>query len=110
MWLRPGSSGTSAPVVAVRAFRNLSQDGSQSFFSEGMTDEIRGQLSKISALRVLSRARSIGLATPMAPPSHEFGTSHLVEGSVRVDGGRVRVAVELVDAVTQQTRWSGIRP
>ena len=43
----------------------------------------------------------------MAPPSHEFGTSHLVEGSVRVDGGRVRVAVELVDAVTQQTRWSG---
>ena len=37
-----------APLVAVRAFRNLSQDGSQSFFSEGMTDEIRGQLSKIS--------------------------------------------------------------
>jgi eukaryotic-like serine/threonine-protein kinase len=107
MWLRPGSSGTSAPVVAVRAFRNLSQDGSQSYFAEGMTDEIRGQLSKIAALRVLSRSAvdRFGNADGAAI-AREFGTSHLVEGSVRVDGGRVRVAVELVDAVTQQTRWS----
>ena len=107
MWLRPGSSGTSAPVVAVRAFRNLSQDGSQSFFSEGMTDEIRGQLSKISALRVLSRSAVDRFGDADGPAiARELGTSHLVEGSVRVDGGRVRVAVELVDAVTQQTRWS----
>ena len=108
IWLRPGSSGTySAPVVAVRAFRNLSQDGSQSFFSEGMTDEIRGQLSKISALRVLSRSAVARFGDADGPAiAREFGTSHLVEGSVRVDGGRVRVAVELVDAVTQQTRWS----
>ena len=91
----------------MRAFRNLSQDGSQSFFSEGMTDEIRGQLSKISALRVLSRSAVDRFGDADGPAiAREFGTSHLVEGSVRVDGGRVRVAVELVDAVTQQTRWS----
>ena len=96
-----------APVVAVRSFRNLSQDGSQSFFSEGMTDEIRGQLSKISALRVLSRSAVDRFGDADGPAiAREFGTSHLVEGSVRVDGSRVRVAVELVDAVTQQTRWS----
>ncbi len=107
MWLRPGSSETSAPVVAVRPFRNLSQDGSQSFFSEGMTDEIRGQLSKISALRVLSRSAVDQFGGADGPAiAREFGTSHLVEGSVRVDGLRVRVAVELVDAVTQQTQWS----
>lgn len=107
MWLRPGASGTAAPVVAVRAFRNLSQDASQSFFSEGMTDEIRGQLSKISALRVLSRSAVDRFGDADGPAiARELGTSHLVEGSVRVDGGRVRVAVELVDAVTQQTRWS----
>ena len=51
----PAADGT-APLVAVRGFRNLSQDPAQSFFSEGVTDEIRGQLSKISALRVLSRS------------------------------------------------------
>jgi serine/threonine protein kinase/tetratricopeptide (TPR) repeat protein len=107
LWLRPASSHTSAPVIAVRGFRNLSQDASQSFFSEGMTDEIRGQLSKISALRVLSRSAvdryrdADGTAL-----ARELGTSHVVEGSVRVDGTRVRVAVELVDVVTQQTRWS----
>ena len=110
MWLRRESTATSAPappVVAVRAFRNLSQDASQSFFSEGMTDEIRGQLSKISALRVLSRSAVDRFGDADGPTiAREFGPSHLVEGSVRVDGGRVRVAVELVDAVTQQTRWS----
>ena len=107
LWLRQGASETSAPLVAVRAFRNLSQDASQSFFAAGMTDEIRGQLSKISALRVLSRSavERLGDADGSAI-AREFGTSHLVEGSVRVDGGRVRVAVELVDAVTHQTRWS----
>ena len=72
-----------------------------------MTDEIRGQLSKISALRVLSRSAVDRFGDADGPAiAREFGTSHLVEGSVRVDGGRVRVAVELVDAVTQQTRWS----
>jgi serine/threonine protein kinase len=107
LWLRPRSAGTSAAVVAVRAFRNLSQDGSQSFFAEGMTDEIRGQLSKISALRVLSQSAVNRFGDADGPAiAREFGVSHLVEGSVRVDGARVRVAVELVDTATQQTRWS----
>ena len=91
----------------MRPFRSLSQDGSQSFFTEGMTDEIRGQLSKISALRVLSRSAVDRFGDADGPAiARDFGGSHLVEGSVRVEGDRVRVAVELVDAVTQQTRWS----
>jgi TolB-like protein len=107
MWLRQGASDTSTPIVAVRPFRNLSQDGSQNFFSEGMTDEIRGQLSKISSLRVLSRSAVDRFGDADGPAiARDFGTTHLVDGSVRVDGARVRVAVELVDAVTQQTRWS----
>jgi eukaryotic-like serine/threonine-protein kinase len=108
-WLRPELSPTSAltPVVAVRPFRNLSQDASQGFFSEGMTDEIRGQLSKISALRVLSRSAVDRFGDADGPAlTRAFGVTHLVEGSVRVDRGRVRVAVELVEAATQQTRWS----
>jgi serine/threonine protein kinase len=107
LWLQRKSSAPTAPVVAVRPFRNLSQDGSQSFFSEGMTDEIRGQLSKISALRVLSRSAVDRFGDADGPAiARAFGVTHLVEGSVRVDRGRVRVAVELVEAATQQTRWS----
>ncbi len=107
IWLRSVASQASTPVIAVRPFRNLSQDGSQSFFSEGMTDEIRGQLSKISAVRVLSRSAVDQFGDADGPAlARGYGISELVEGSVRVDGSRVRVAVELVDAVTQQTRWS----
>ena len=72
-----------------------------------MTDEIRGQLSKISALRVLSRSAVDRFGDADGPAiTRAFGVTHLVEGSVRVDRGRVRVAVELVEAATQQTRWS----
>jgi len=107
MRVRPEAGETPPPVVAVRAFRNLSAGGSQSHFSEGMTEEIRGQISKIAALRVLSRSavEQFGDAE-VAAIAREFGTTHLVEGSVRVEGARVRVAVELVDALTQQTSWS----
>ena len=96
-----------SPLVAVRAFRNLSQDPSQSYFTEGMTDEIRGQLSKIAALRVLSRSAVERFRDADGPTiARDFGVQSLVEGSVRIERNRVRVAVELVDAATQQTRWS----
>ena len=96
-----------SPLVAVRAFRNLSPDPAQSYFTEGVTDEIRGQLSKISALRVLSRSAVEQFGSADGPSiAREFGVHSLVEGSVRLERDRVRVAVELVDAATQQTRWS----
>jgi serine/threonine-protein kinase len=94
-------------VVAVLPFRDLSGDPARAYFAAGVTDEIRGQLSKLGALRVLSRsavqryddANSKGLRT-------DLGAGSAVEGSVRVDGARVRVAVELVDTGTEQTLWS----
>jgi TolB-like protein len=96
-----------SPLVAVRPFRNLSQDAAQAYFTEGVTDEIRGQLSKISALRVLSRSAAERFGSADGPSiARDFGVHSLVEGSVRVEGDRVRVAVELVDAASQQTRWS----
>jgi serine/threonine protein kinase/tetratricopeptide (TPR) repeat protein len=103
----PPAREPSSPLVAVRPFRNLSADPSQSYFTEGVTDEIRGQLSKIAALRVLSRLAVERFGNADGPAiARDFGVQSLVEGSVRVEGGRVRVAVELVDAATQQTRWS----
>jgi Tfp pilus assembly protein PilF len=72
-----------------------------------VTDEIRGQLSKLAALRLLSRSavQRYGDGNVRGLRS-DLGAGSAVEGSVRLDGGRVRVAVELVDTATEQTLWS----
>jgi TolB-like protein len=95
------------PLVAVRAFRNLSDDPSQGYFAAGMTEEIRGQLSKMSALRLLSRAAVEKYADSNVPQMiHDLGVGSIVEGTVRRDHERVRITVELIDARNQQTLWS----
>src|SRR5690348_9494605 len=85
--------------VAVVPFANLSSDAEQEFFSDGITDEIGTALAKIPDLRVVARqsayrfkggkedARAIGQA---------LGATHLLEGSVRKAGNRVRISAELV--------------
>jgi len=95
------------PLVAVRELRNLSGDPSQGYFAAGMTEEIRGQLSKISTLRLLSREavdtyRDRGVDRMAA----DLGVRSVVDGSVRLDHGRVRISVELVDARDRHTQWS----
>jgi non-specific serine/threonine protein kinase len=94
------------PLLAVRPFRSLSPDPQQRYFADGMTEEIRGQLSQISALRLLSRNGLDSYKDDGMGAVRELGLRHLVDGSVRVDGNRVRVSAELVDALTQQTLWS----
>ena len=98
---------TEAPLVAVRPFRNLTAEGAQEHFAVGMTEEIRGQLSKIAALRLLSGAAVQKYATSdIAALASDLGVNGVVDGSVRLDQNRVRVSVELVDARTGQLRWS----
>ena len=94
-------------VVAVLPFRDLTGDPERAYFATGVTDEIRGQLVRVSALRVLSRraAQRYGDAD-IARLRSELGAGSALEGSVRLDGQRVRVAVELVDTTTEQTIWS----
>ena len=94
-------------VVAVLPFRDMTGDPERAYFASGVTDEIRGQLVRVSALRVLSRgaAQRYGDAD-IARLRSELGAGSALEGSVRLDGQRVRVAVELVDTMTEQTIWS----
>jgi eukaryotic-like serine/threonine-protein kinase len=94
-------------VVAVLPFRDLTGDPERAYFAAGVTDEIRGQLSKLGALRVLSRSavQRYGEANVKGLRA-DLGAGSAVEGSVRLDGARVRVAVELVDTGTEQTLWS----
>jgi TolB-like protein len=94
-------------VVAVLPFRDLTGDPARAYFAAGVTDEIRGQLARLGALRVLSRSavQRYGEANVRGLRA-DLGAGSSVEGSVRLDGGRVRVAVELVDTETEQTLWS----
>ena len=72
-----------------------------------MTEEIRGQLSQVSSLRLLSRnAVDAAPGGDGARVVRDLGVTQLVDGSVRVDGNRVRISAELIDAATQQTLWS----
>jgi TolB-like protein len=108
-WRAPGSAAPAAterPLLAVRPFRSLSPDPQQGVFAAGMTEEIRGQLSQIAALRLLSRNGLDAYKDDATRAVRELGLRHVVDGTVRVDGNRVRVSAELVDASTEQTLWS----
>ena len=94
-------------VVAVLPFRDLTGDPARAYFAVGVTDEIRGQLSKLGALRVLSRSAVQRYGDDNVRGLRaDLGAGSVVEGSIRLEGARVRVAVELVDTGTEQTLWS----
>ncbi|HXW08205.1 MAG TPA: protein kinase [Vicinamibacterales bacterium] len=94
------------PLVAVRAFRSFSADPRQAYFAAGMTEEIRGKLSQIASLRVLSGSGLDAYGDDMVRAARELDLRSFVDGSVRVDGGHVRVSAELVHAGTRETLWS----
>jgi TolB-like protein/tetratricopeptide (TPR) repeat protein len=96
--------------IAVLPFESLSENKGDTYFADGVQDEILSKLAKLSQLKVISRTsvmayrptsnrdvRSIGAALAVA---------HVVEGTVQRDGNRVRITTELIDARTDETLWS----
>jgi TolB-like protein/Flp pilus assembly protein TadD len=102
----PDTEEQQRPLIAVRAFSSLSPDAQQGYFAAGITEEIRGQLSQVAALRVLSRTGLDSYRDDPARAVRELGVRNFVDGTVRVEGDRVRVSAELVDAASNETRWS----
>ena len=94
------------PLVVVRPFTSLSPDPKEGYFAAGMTEEIHGQLSQVASLRLLSRNGLDGYKNDVARAVRDLGVRNFVDGSIRVEGNRVRVNAELVDASSQQTVWS----
>ena len=101
-----GASEPQRPLIAVRPFRSLSTDPEQGYFAAGITAEIRGQLSQVASLRLLSGNGLDGYKDDVARAVRELGVRNFVDGSIRVEGNRVRVTAELVDASNQQSVWS----
>ncbi len=95
--------------LAVLPLDNLSGDPSQEYISDGMTDELTARLATVEGLRVISRTSARRYKTTDKSARQigaELGVDGLVEGSVRLGDGRVRVTVQLVEAATDESLWS----
>lgn len=97
------------PSVAVLPFRNMSDDKTQDYFSEGIADDIITDLSKISGLFVIARNSSFAYADSrksLDEIAKELGVKHVLQGSVRRFQGRIRLNVQLVNATTKSAVWA----
>ena len=97
------------PLLAVLPFDNLSDDREMQFFSDGVSEEIIQRLSRGAQMKVIGRTSSFqfrGADKTARNVAKELRCSHILDGSIRRAGGRVRVAVHLVEAASQTTLWS----
>jgi len=97
------------PSIAVLPFTNLSGDPEQEYFSDGITEDISTDLSRISGLFVISRNSVFlykGKAVKPEEVSRELGVRYILEGSVRKAGNRVRITAQLIDATTGYHLWA----
>ena len=97
------------PSIAVLPFLNHSQDPEHEYFSDGMTEDLITDLSKISGLFVISRNSVFSykdLSVRAEQVSKELGVRYVLEGSVRRAGNRVRITAQLIDATTDYQMWA----
>ena len=107
----PSASAVAAPRVAicVLPFANMSGDQEQEYFSDGITEDIITDLSKVSALAVVSRNSAFmykGKHVDVPKLARELKVGHILEGSVRKAGGRVRITAQLVDGSSNDHVWA----
>ncbi len=97
------------PSIAVLPFQNMSNDPEQEFFSDGMTEDIITDLSKVSGLFVLGRNTVFtykGKAVNLEQIAKELGVAYVVEGSVRKAGNRVRINAQLIEGASGGHIWA----
>jgi TolB-like protein/DNA-binding winged helix-turn-helix (wHTH) protein/Tfp pilus assembly protein PilF len=95
--------------IAVLPLENLSNDSSQDYFTEGMTDELINDLAQLGGLRVTSRTsvmRYKGGTKTVPQIAQELGVDALIEGTVERVDNRVRIRVQLIDAATDRHLWA----
>ena len=103
------TSTASAKSIAVLPFLNMSTDADQGFFADGLSEELLNLLAKIPALQVTSRSSAFsykGKDVKLAQVARELNVAHILEGSVRKSGNRLRITAQLIDARTDTHLWS----
>ncbi len=114
MKLRDSSNVAARPTkvissIAVLPLDNLSNDSSQDYFTDGMTDELINDLAQLGGLRVTSRTsvmRYKGGTKTVPQIGRELGVDALIEGTVERVGDRVRIRVQLIDAASDRHLWA----
>ncbi|HEY1415142.1 MAG TPA: TIR domain-containing protein [Caulobacteraceae bacterium] len=95
--------------VCVLPFANMSGDAEQEYFSDGISEDIITDLSKVSALSVVARNTAFtfkGKSVKVTEVARELSVSHVLEGSVRKAGGRVRITAQLIDGAAGDHLWA----
>ncbi|MGD9304876.1 MAG: adenylate/guanylate cyclase domain-containing protein [Desulfobacterales bacterium] len=97
------------PSIAVLPFINMSADPEQEYFCDGITEEIITALSRTPKMFVIARNSTFtykGKAVKVQRVAAELGVRYVLEGSVRISGDRVRITVQLIDAVKGHHLWA----
>ena len=105
----PMSAQPDKTSIAVLAFNNMSGDPEQEYFSDGISEDIITDLSKLSELQVIARNSSFtykGKPVDVTQVGRELGVRYVLEGSVRKAGNRVRVTGQLIDAASGAHVWA----
>jgi TolB-like protein/class 3 adenylate cyclase len=104
---RPDSAAK--PSIAVLAFQNMSGDKEQEYFSDGISEDIITDLSKLSELHVIARNSSFTYkdkAVSIPAVARDLGVRYVLEGSVRKAGNRIRVTAQLIDSLNGGHVWA----
>ncbi len=95
--------------IAVLPFADMSADGDQGYFADGISEELLNVLVRVEGITVASRTSSFayrGQAANIRQIAEELHVNHVLEGSVRKSGNRVRITAQLIDAATDRHIWS----
>lgn len=105
----PAAPNDSARSIAVLPFMNLSTDPDNEYFADGITDELTTALDRIEGLRVAARTSAFafkGKPSDIREVAQRLRVGSVVEGSVRKEGRRLRIAARLIDAASGYRLWS----
>src|SRR5204862_3155935 len=112
----PAATATESPreasrevSVCVLPFQNMSGDAEQEYFSDGISEDITTDLSKVSALEVIARNTAFtfkGQSVDMCEVAKKLGVTHVLEGSVRKVGNQVRITAQLIDGRSGGHVWA----
>ncbi len=103
------SATVDSKSIAVLPFVDMSQGKDQEYFSDGLSEELLNLLAKVPELQVTSRSSAFsykGKEIKLSQVAKELGVAHILEGSVRKSGNRLRITAQLIDARTDKHLWS----
>jgi TolB-like protein len=109
----PSPAASTAASIAVLPFANMSGDPEQEYFADGISEDIITALSKLSQLLVIARNSSFtfkGKNVDLREVGKTLGVRHVLEGSVRKSGSRIRITAQLIDATTGGHVGGTLRP